>query len=162
MTREPRSVSTEKQFDRLLGTVLRTGVLISAAVVAWGGVVHLSDHAVSLPDYHVFRGERADLRSVSGIISDAKALDGRGLIQLGVLVLIATPIARVVFSVFGFARQRDWLYVGVTVIVLMLLTYSVTTGGAVSRLLRFHDAEPGHQLREALAGDAQLFRGAGP
>jgi uncharacterized membrane protein len=128
IAREPRFVSTEKQFDTLRGTVLRTGVLISAAVVAWGGVVYLSDHAVFLPDYHVFRGEPADLRSVSGIISDAKTLGGRGLIQLGVLVLIATPIARVVFSVVGFARQRDWLYVGVTLVVLLLLIYSVTTG----------------------------------
>src|SRR6202163_1212056 len=107
--REPRFGSTDKQFDTLLGTVLRIGVLISAAVVAWGGGVYLSDHAVSTPDYHVFRGEPADLRSVSGIISDPKARSGRGLIQLGVLVLIATPIARVISSVIGFARQRDWL-----------------------------------------------------
>jgi uncharacterized membrane protein len=126
--REPQFGWTEKRFDILLGSVLRAGVLISAAVVAWGGVVYLSDHAVFTPDYHVFRGEPGDLRSVSGIISDAKALGGRGLIQLGVLVLIATPIARVVFSVIGFARQRDWLYVGVTLVVLMLLIYSVTTG----------------------------------
>src|SRR5713226_883341 len=112
--------STAKQFDTLLGTVLRTGVLISAAVVAWGGIVYLSDHAVSTPDYHVFRGERADLRSVGGIISDAKALGGRGLIQLGVLVLIATPIARVVFSVVALSRQRNWLYVGLTLVVLTL------------------------------------------
>jgi uncharacterized membrane protein len=128
ITREPRLASTEKRFDMLLGTVLRTGVLISAAVVVLGGVVYLSDRAVSTPDYHVFKEEPADLRSVSGIISDATALDGRGLIQLGVLALIATPIARVVFSVIGFAGQRDWLYVGVTLAVLLLLIYSVTTG----------------------------------
>ena len=41
--------------------------------------------------------------------------------QLGLLLLIATPIARVVFSIFGFMRQRDWLYVGVTATVLALL-----------------------------------------
>jgi uncharacterized membrane protein len=126
--REPRAGGTEKQFDSLLGNVLRAGVLISAAIAAWGGIVYLSDHAVIMPDYHVFRGEPEDLRSVSGIISDAKALNGRGLIQFGVLVLIATPIARVVFSVMGFARQRDWLYVVVTLVVLVLLVYSVTTG----------------------------------
>jgi|ERR1700676_221171 uncharacterized membrane protein len=120
--------STGRQFDTVLGTVLRTGILISAAVVAVGGVVYLTDHAVSTPDYHVFRGEPADLRSVSGIIADAMAFSGRGLIQLGVLALIGTPVARVVFSVIGFARQRDWLYVGVTLVVLLLLIYSVTTG----------------------------------
>jgi uncharacterized membrane protein len=125
---ELRFGRTEKQFDTMLGNVLRAGVLMSAALVAWGGVVYLSDPAALTPDYHVFRGEPANLRSVSGILSDAKALDGRGLIQFGVLVLIATPIARVVFSVIGFAMQRDWLYVGVTVVVLTLLVYSVTTG----------------------------------
>jgi uncharacterized membrane protein len=126
--REPGFGWTDEEFDTLLGNVLRAGVLISAAIVAWGGLVYLSDHAVFTPDYHVFRGEPGDLRSVRGIISDAKALNGRGLIQLGVLVLIATPIARVVFSVIGFASQRDWLYVVVTLVVLILLIYSVTTG----------------------------------
>ena len=125
---EPRFRRTENQFDTMLGNVLRAGVLVSAAVVAWGGVVYLSDPAAFTPDYHVFRSEPGNLRSASGIISDAKTLNGRGLIQFGVLVLIATPIARVVCSVIGFARQRDWLYVGVTVVVLMLLIYSVTTG----------------------------------
>jgi uncharacterized membrane protein len=120
--------STERQFDTVLGTVLRTGILISAAVVAVGGVVYLTDRAISTPDYHVFRGEPADLRSVRGIIADAMAFSGLGLIQLGVLALIGTPVARVVFSVIGFARQRDWLYVGVTLVVLLLLIYSVTTG----------------------------------
>jgi len=122
------SGSTEKQFDTLLGNVLRAGVLISAAVVVCGGVVYLSGHPGVTPDYHVFRGEPGDMRSVTGIITDAKAFDGRGLIQLGVLVLIATPIARVVFSVIGFARQHDWLYVVLTLVVLTLLVYSVTTG----------------------------------
>jgi uncharacterized membrane protein len=125
---EPHFGRTEKQFDTMLGNVLRAGVLISAVVVVWGGIVYLSDPSTATPDYHVFRSEPVNLRSVSGIISDAKALDGRGLIQFGVLVLIATPIARVVFSVIGFAMQRDWLYVGVTVVVLTLLVYSVTTG----------------------------------
>ena len=50
-------------------------------------------------------------------------LDGRGraLIQLGLLLLIATPVARVAFSVFAFERQRDWTYVGITLFVLAVL-----------------------------------------
>ena len=56
---------------------------------------------------------------------------GRGLIQLGLLLLIATPIARVVFSVAGFARQRDWLYVAITLIVLTLLGYSLLAGSVL-------------------------------
>jgi uncharacterized membrane protein len=75
-------------------------------------------------------GEPTDLRTVSGIVEDALAFQGRGLIQLGLLLLIATPIARVAFSVAAFAVQGDWLYVVVTLIVLAVLMYSLTGGHA--------------------------------
>jgi len=71
-------------------------------------------------------GEPTDLRSVSGIVKDALAFRGRGLIQLGLLVLIATPVARVAFSVAAFAMQRDRLYVVVALIVLAVLMCSLT------------------------------------
>ena len=50
------------------------------------------------------------------------------MIQLGLLVLIATPIARVAFSLVAFALQRDRIYVIVTLIVLAVLLYSLTGG----------------------------------
>jgi uncharacterized membrane protein len=119
---------TDEQFDILLGIVLRAGVLVSATVVLCGGLLYLLRHGLSAPEYHVFRGEPGDLRSISGIVSGARSLSGRGLIQLGVLLLIATPIARVAFSVVGFVRQRDWMYVGIAVIVLILLAYALCGG----------------------------------
>ena len=48
-----------------------------------------------------------------------------GLIQLGLLLLVATPVARVVFSVFAFARQHDLTYVVLTMMVLAVLIYSL-------------------------------------
>jgi uncharacterized membrane protein len=48
--------------------------------------------------------------------------------QLGLLLLIATPVARVAFSVFAFALQRDRLYVVVTLAVLGVLAFSMTGG----------------------------------
>ena len=119
---------TDEAFDSLLGHVLRAGVLVAATVVVCGGVVYLVRHGQSVPEYHIFRGEPADLRSVRGIVSDARSLSGRGLIQLGLLLLIATPIARVMFSVVGFLRQRNWIYVAMTLVVLLLLAYSLTSG----------------------------------
>jgi uncharacterized membrane protein len=77
----------------------------------------------------VFQGEPEELRTVPGIIHEALALHGRGLIQFGLLILIATPIARVAFSVVAFLYQRDWIYVAVTVVVLGLLVYSLLGGG---------------------------------
>jgi uncharacterized membrane protein len=119
---------TDKEFDALLGNVLRAGVLVAATVVVCGGVVYLRRHGHTVPEYHVFRGEPGDLRSIRGIVSDARSLSGGGLIQLGLLLLIGTPIARVMFSVVGFLKQRNWIYVAITLIVLMLLAYNLASG----------------------------------
>jgi uncharacterized membrane protein len=122
------AVWSDDQFDAVLAHVLRGGVLLSASIVACGGALFLARHGMQRPEYHVFRGESSTLRAIVGIVTEAITLGGRGLIQLGLLFLIATPIARVVLSVVGFARQRDWLYVLVTLTVLTLLTYSLTGG----------------------------------
>jgi uncharacterized membrane protein len=116
---------TDQRMELLIGQLLRAGVLLSAAVVLLGGGVYLVRHGHSRPDYHVFRGEPADLRSVGGIVRQALALRGEGIIQLGLLLLIATPVARVAFSIFGFAEEHDRMYVVVTVIVLLVLIYSL-------------------------------------
>jgi uncharacterized membrane protein len=122
------SIDADTAFARTLGHVLRIGVLMAAAVVTSGALVYLARRGSLAAEYQVFRGEPADLRSVSGILMDARAFSGRGLIQLGLLLLIATPVARVVFSIIGFVRQRDWLYVWVASIVLLLLTISLLGG----------------------------------
>jgi uncharacterized membrane protein len=119
---------TDQYVDELIGNLLRVGVTLAAAVVLFGGSIYLARHGLAAPHYHIFVGEPADLRSVSGIVRDALALRGRGLIQLGLLLLIATPVARVAFSVVAFAMQRDRLYVAVALIVLAVLMYSLMGG----------------------------------
>src|SRR5437016_5244359 len=102
---------SDEAVDQVLGSLLRTGVLLAAAVVLAGGIVYLVRHGGDPAGYGVFKGEPADLRSLGPIIGDALAPHGRGIIQLGVLLLIATPIARVIFSVVAFSLQRDRTYV---------------------------------------------------
>jgi uncharacterized membrane protein len=119
------SAQTDKRMDELMGFLLRSGVILAASIVLAGGAVYLARHPYPPINYHVFQGEPQSLRTVSGIFSEAKAFHGRGLIQLGLLVLIATPIARVTFSVFAFIYERDWKYVVFTLIVLGLLLYSL-------------------------------------
>jgi len=104
-----------------IGNLLRAGVTLSAAVVFFGGGVYLVRHGHELPHYRTFVGTPEDLRKVPGIWQNVLAFKGRGLIQLGLLLLIATPVARVAFSVVAFAVQRDRLYVVVTLIVLAVL-----------------------------------------
>jgi uncharacterized membrane protein len=116
---------SEKRFEALIGILLRTGVLLAATVVLAGGVLFLAKYDEVKPDYRIFRGEPTYLRSIGGVVGDAISLHSRGIIQLGLLLLIATPIARVAFSVAGFASERDWLYVGITLVVLGVLIYSL-------------------------------------
>jgi len=116
---------TDQKMEEIVGNLLRSGVLLSAAVVLAGGVIYLARHWSEHVGYSVFHGEPAELRSVSGIFSQVIAGRGRGIIQLGLLLLIATPVARVIFSVWGFAQERDRMYVGFTLVVLAVLLYSL-------------------------------------
>jgi uncharacterized membrane protein len=125
---EAKVQRADQRIDEIMGSVLRTGVALAALVVLAGGVVYLSRHPGPVPDYHVFRGEAVEMRTASGIVHESVGFRGRGLIQLGLLILIATPIARVAFSFFAFLYQRDWTYVLVTVMVLGLLFYSLLGG----------------------------------
>jgi uncharacterized membrane protein len=120
----PRS-DDDHAFAGLLGHVLRAGVLTAALIVAAGAAVYLVHRGEVVPAYQVFNGEPDELRSVRGILAQAARGSGRGLIQLGLLVLIATPIARVAFSVVMFVREQDRTYIAVSLVVLALLAYSL-------------------------------------
>jgi uncharacterized membrane protein len=122
---------TGKRMDEIIGRLLQAGVILSALFVLAGGAVYVARHPEPVTDYRVFQGEPEELRTVSGIVHEAVALHGRGLIQLGLLLLIATPIARVAFSAVAFLYQRDWTYVVVTLIVLGLLVYGLFGGGGL-------------------------------
>jgi uncharacterized membrane protein len=116
----------DQQIEEIIGNLLRTGVLVAATVVLIGAAVYFSRNAHARVDYRVFRGEPTDLSTVPGIIQAAKAGSGRGIIQLGLLLLILTPITRVAFSAVAFAIEGDWLYVGITLLVLAILMFSLS------------------------------------
>ena len=120
----------DRRIEIILGNLLSTGVLLSAAVVLCGAFIYLARHGHEPADYRVFRGEPSEFRSIAGVIQSAINGRGGGLIQLGLLLLIATPIARVSFSVVGFAIERDRLYVVFTLIVLAILLYSFIGSGS--------------------------------
>jgi uncharacterized membrane protein len=123
-----RSWSDEK-VEKILGNLLRSGVIAAGLVVLAGGIIYLFRHGAKPPDYSIFHGVPAEFSSVRGILTAAFGLRSRGLIQLGLLLLIATPVARVAFSIFAFAVQRDRIYIVITLIVLAVLTYSLAGGG---------------------------------
>src|ERR1700733_3896866 len=121
----------DRRMDQIMAVLLRSGVLLAASLVFIGGIVYLSRHDLPPINYRFFQGEPQELRTVGGILREAGKFHGRGLIQLGLLVLIATPVARVLFSVVAFLYEKDWTYVAVTIIVLALLCYSLFGGGGL-------------------------------
>ena len=118
----------EFELEQLLGNLLRAGVVLAASVVLIGGAFYCAGYGPSRPEYRIFRGEPADLRNVVAIVSGVLTGHPRALIQLGLLLLMVTPVARVAFSVFAFVMQRDRTYTVVTLIVLAVLAYSMSGG----------------------------------
>ncbi len=121
---------SEERTEQFLGNLLRVGVLLAAGVVLAGAGLYLARHGGERVDYKVFHGEPAELRTPVGIAEEALAGSSRGVIQLGLLLLIATPVARVAFSILAFARQRDLTYVLLTCFVLAVLLGSLFAGAA--------------------------------
>ena len=129
MTGEQRGIS-DYEVEQVVGRLLQLGVLSAALVTAIGGVMLLVRHGSAPADYAVFRGEPASLRSLAAIMRGAFSGQPMSIVQLGLLLLIGTPVARVAFTLGAFALQRDRLYLLVTTIVLALLLYGLVFGGA--------------------------------
>ena len=107
---------TDERVEQIIGSLLRAGVVAAACVVFAGGSWYLAAHGMETPQYRPFR-------PVWWKWSDW----GRpaGLIELGLSILIATPVARVAFSLAAFALERDRTYVWITLGVLLVLLFSL-------------------------------------
>ena len=115
----------DRWLDAAIGRLLSTGVLLAAAVVVIGAVILLRQDSQSFPAYQHFRSEPSQLRDVGAIARGALAGGATAIIQLGLVLLIATPIVRVTFSAVVFVVERDPLYVVITLIVLSVLMYGL-------------------------------------
>jgi uncharacterized membrane protein len=115
----------DERVEKWIARLLRAGVLVAAFIVIAGAVLYLGRHPRARVNYRTFHGEPDELKTVTGIVRLAFGADPRGIMQLGLLLLIATPIARVAFSAAAFAREKDRMYVLFTLVVLAVLLYSL-------------------------------------
>lgn len=120
---------TDEQVEEWIGGLLRSGVLLAAAVALVGGIVYVAHNGGATADYRQFHGAPGGLDTLHGVVAGALALHARAVVQLGLLLLIATPIARVALSLFAFLRQHDRTYVLITAVVLCLLLYGLLGPG---------------------------------
>ncbi len=116
---------TDQELDISVAGMLRFGVTLSALVVIAGGLLSLRHPWLAIPNYAYFHAGNASLCTLSGIVRGAVRLSPQSIIQLGLIMLIATPVLRVVFCVVGFARQRSRLYVLISSTVLIILLFSL-------------------------------------
>ena len=112
---------TDTRLETIIGNLLRAGVAVAAVLVLAGGVWYLADRGGAELSYSHF-AESGGIRALLSLPAPEV------LILAGLLVLIATPMARVVFSLVAFALERDWEYVALTAIVLGVLVYSIAVG----------------------------------
>lgn len=118
---------SDEQIELAMGRVLQAGVVLASAVMLVGAVAYLIRHGTEIPEYHVFLGAAPDLRTMPGVVAGIAQGRARAYIQLGVLIMIATPVLRVVLAIYGFARERDGIYVVISLIVLGILSYGLLT-----------------------------------
>ena len=120
----------DRDIQVILGTLLRVGVIISMAVVLVGGILFLLAESGTTVNYKVFTPEISTLSNPTEIIKMLPSFNGKAIIQFGILLLIFTPISRVVFSIFTFFLEKDYMYVIIGFIVLCIITVSLNGGFA--------------------------------
>lgn len=129
-----KSFWAEKDVERYIGKLLRYGVILSCAITLFGGVIYIFQNKGVMPDYSPipsnedFPGVAEYLRELSTILPRVLNFDGAAIIQLGVVVLIATPILRVAFSAIAFLIEKDYMYVTITLIVLAIIILNMVFG----------------------------------
>lgn len=119
----------DRRLETVIGQLLRAGVLLAAATVFAGGVLYLARHHSDQANYHTFVAGGPNMRSLSGILRAATHGNSEALIQLGLILLVLTPIARVAVALVGFLLERDRLYAVVSLIVLAILAFSLIHAG---------------------------------
>jgi uncharacterized membrane protein len=124
--RDNRNYPSDKDIEIILGTLLRVGVIASMSVVLIGGIVYLFLNFSEMTDYGTFDAHKTQFSSISAIFLGLSRLESAAIIQFGVLLLIFTPILRVVFSIFGFLVERDYLYVLIGLLVLTVILFSLS------------------------------------
>jgi uncharacterized membrane protein len=115
----------DRRLEGIIGQLLRAGVLLAAAVVTAGGVSYLAQHHADPVNYRTFVAGGQSVCTYPGIVESAARLNSEGLIQFGLLLLIATPVARVAIALVSFALERDRLYTVVSLVVLLILVLSL-------------------------------------
>lgn len=122
--RKANTENPDRGIEAILGDLLKTGVILSGSVVMIGAILFLVRHGLEIPSYHIFKPDIFNYTDFRNLFHGIITFRSVSIMELGILLLIATPVLRVLFSVFAFAYEKDVKYVVFTVIVLLVLIFS--------------------------------------
>ncbi|MFL5563361.1 MAG: DUF1634 domain-containing protein [Gemmatimonadaceae bacterium] len=126
----PRARWSDHEVEQLIGRLLQVGVLVAAAMVVAGAAMMLAQHGRTPVAFSSYSDAASPLHELGGIVRGAVRLDSMAIVQLGLVLLIATPVLRVALTLVAFVVQRDRTYVVLTAVVLALLLYGLLWGRA--------------------------------
>lgn len=115
-----------RETELMIGYVLRAGLWLSVVIVLMGGSLYLLQNGGHLIHYQVFeQGSKANLSALSEIWGDVFSFSARGIIELGLLVLVFTQVLRVVLTAWMFFVVRDYFFTIISLLILGVLIYSI-------------------------------------
>jgi uncharacterized membrane protein len=121
-----KHILKDKDMQLIMGNLLRAGVVLSMTVVFIGGVIYLIGFGNLKADYSHFVLDERGFFSLGSIWTGLLQLNGKAIIQLGILLLIFTPISRVILAVVSFFLERDYLYVLIGLLILGIILFSLS------------------------------------
>lgn len=124
MEKQLQQLALDKKMQYILANVLRISVLMSTLVIVLGGVLLLYAKGNTLVVVGVFKPQEALYVSLPAILKGLQVGNPLAIIQFGVLLLIFTPILRVIFAVLGFIHQKDLQYVAIGLFILVVIFLS--------------------------------------
>jgi uncharacterized membrane protein len=127
---DARKTIRDTDMQQIIGWILRLGVISSMLIVIIGGCFYIFRHGNETVHYSKFVGVPEFVASPGGIWHGILTFRGRAIIQAGIVLLIATPVVRIIFSTIGFVLEKDWLYTAISIIVLSVIVFSAISGHA--------------------------------
>lgn len=121
--------ASELALDKVMATILRIGLYLSTSILLVGACIYFYHESGVKLDYHVFAGVPLEYTTLSGVMKSSLHFNSEGIMQLGLFVLILVPVARVLLSIYAFAKRNDYLYSVISLIVFAILLYSLVSSG---------------------------------
>lgn len=121
---------TDIDLNRSVGNLLRLGVILSV-ITSLVGFIKLFTEGFKMPrKYNLLNMGDSSEKVWSSFWDTLCKGEGMAIIQLGILLLILTPLVRIVFALIGYLKEKDYIYVTVSIIVLTIMIVSFLTGYA--------------------------------